>query len=250
MQAIYCIENLIDNKLYVGSTSNLLSRWWQHKHYLNKNKYGNIYLQRAWNKYGEKNFEFILIEKINDKNKLIEREQYWIDELEVVSKGYNISPVAGSQLGIKRSEETKLKQSLTAKGKFISEITKLKISITLKEKGIKPPSPLGTKQSEKTKLKRAKALTGLKRTDEQKLKMSEIQKGKISHKNTIDAVIASNKRRNGIKRNIKNRKWCFPDGVKCKCDKCRLKRNEYLKLYKRKMKEILPFVIIEGVKIQ
>jgi hypothetical protein len=38
-------------------------------------------LQNAWNKYGEDNFYFSVLELVPDKDKLIEREQYWIDKL-------------------------------------------------------------------------------------------------------------------------------------------------------------------------
>jgi len=102
---IYIIENLSNGKRYVGSAVNLNSRKSCHFTSLVKNKHANVKLQSAWNKYGECCFIFYVIEYVDDKTKLIEREQYWIDALNVVEDGYNISPSAGSLLGFKHSAE-------------------------------------------------------------------------------------------------------------------------------------------------
>ena len=54
--------------------------------------HGNIHLQHAWNKYGEDNFEFSIIEEC-DIELLDEREIFWIDKLKSYYKlnGYNIT---------------------------------------------------------------------------------------------------------------------------------------------------------------
>ena len=39
------------------------------------NKHGNKHLQRSYNKYGEENFVFEVLEFVEDKNNLLEREQ-------------------------------------------------------------------------------------------------------------------------------------------------------------------------------
>lgn len=92
---IYQIRNLINNKVYVGSSSNLRTRMNAHFNELNKNKHHSIYLQNAFNKYGEQNFVFEVIEFVKNKDNLIESEQYWINKLDSVSSGYNIQPIAG-----------------------------------------------------------------------------------------------------------------------------------------------------------
>ena len=81
---IYQILNLENEKFYIGHSQDYDTRWYEHKRRLIKNRHENQHLQLAWNKYGEKAFEFIVIELVSTENLLI-REQYWIDNL----KSYN-----------------------------------------------------------------------------------------------------------------------------------------------------------------
>lgn len=50
---IYRIRNLLDNRSYIGQALNLRNRKSVNFCELRKNKYRNIHLQRAFNKYGE-----------------------------------------------------------------------------------------------------------------------------------------------------------------------------------------------------
>lgn len=61
---IYKIINKIDGKYYIGSSINLLKRFYKHKLELRKNTHHNKKLQNAWNKYGEHNFEFLIIKNV------------------------------------------------------------------------------------------------------------------------------------------------------------------------------------------
>lgn len=115
---IYQIRNLVNNKLYVGSTVNLNKRKKQHFNILKKNKHVNKYLQNAYNKYGENNFVFEVIEILNNKDFLIKHEQFWIDKLKTIKKMYNICFIAGNTLGVVRSEMTKNKISISNKNRF------------------------------------------------------------------------------------------------------------------------------------
>ena len=88
---IYKIINIITNKFYLGSAKNLTKRWQRHLNALTKDKHENIYLQRAFKKYGKENFRFEIIEYCEIKDLLI-REQYYLDYLTPwdTTKGYNI----------------------------------------------------------------------------------------------------------------------------------------------------------------
>lgn len=118
ISGVYKIVNKINGKIYVGSAINLKIRKRQHFNNLKGSKHYNKHLQSSYNKYGLDNFTFEIIEYVEDINKLIEIEQFWIDKLNVCNDnyGYNISPTAGSCLGVKASEETKKKMSIKNKG--------------------------------------------------------------------------------------------------------------------------------------
>ena len=77
---IYCIENLINEKKYIGLSKDIERRISDHKNYLRKNKHINDHLQFAWNTYGESNFNFRIIE-LCDENMLREREIYYINKI-------------------------------------------------------------------------------------------------------------------------------------------------------------------------
>lgn len=78
MIGIYIITSLRNQKVYIGQSKHIEQRWEEHKNALQKNVHQNKHLQRAWNKYGEKNFIFSILEECDEKL-LDEREQYWID---------------------------------------------------------------------------------------------------------------------------------------------------------------------------
>ena len=142
---IYQIINKKNYHMYIGSAVYFKKRWHEHKKSLNKGTHHSIPLQRAWNKYGEDSFEFFEIELV-DKKSLILREQFYLD---LWKPEYNVCKVAGSQLGLKRSNETKEKISIAQTGerhfkygKHLSEDHKQKISRSNKKqipwnKGIK-----------------------------------------------------------------------------------------------------------------
>lgn len=62
VSGIYCIENKINNKTYIGSSKNLYQRLLKHFALLRHNKHENAHLQSAWNKYGEESFEWFILE--------------------------------------------------------------------------------------------------------------------------------------------------------------------------------------------
>ena len=134
---IYKITNLIDKKIYIGSACYLKRRKRQHFSLLKNNIHYNKHLQNAWNKYGEKNFKFEIIEEC-DKEILLKREQCWLDFYKCYDQaiGYNLNPIAESNLGRHWDENTKKKISESLKGEnnpFFgiprSEEVKKKISI-------------------------------------------------------------------------------------------------------------------------
>ncbi len=131
---IYKIINLVNKKIYIGSAVDLEKRFYGHLNSLRKQKHVNKHLQFSFNKYGEECFKFEIIEYC-EREKLIEREQYYIDKYKACEKGYNICLFGRSRLGIKLSERHKKRISLSGAGKHhhpCSEEAKRKLSIARK----------------------------------------------------------------------------------------------------------------------
>lgn len=182
---IYRIKHIKSNKDYIGSAVNLRTRWNNHIGVLRNNKHHNSYLQNAFNKYGEDSFRFEIIEFVEDKTKLIEREQYWIDYYKVCDEkyGYNMSPIAGSTLGKPCKEETKRHISEAKTGRPNGNKGK-------KKPGFVPPKPFpkgiipwnkGQDMSEEYKEQCRKREEGFKlsgKSDQIKEKISKALKGK------------------------------------------------------------------------
>lgn len=128
---IYKILNKINGKFYIGSAVNIDKRWIFHRWALRNNSHTNSHLQKAWNKYWEQSFEFVLLEKC-DKKDLVEREQYWLDTSDCCNPnvGYNILKIARSAIGAKRTLEAKAKMSAWQTGTTLSEehINKIRVS--------------------------------------------------------------------------------------------------------------------------
>ena len=109
---IYQIINIVNGKRYVGSAVDIEKRFKDHLFLLNKNNHHSRYFQNAWNKYGNSAFVFVVLEETRkEKEVLLEKEQYWLDFYRSYDGkyGYNISPTAGTCLGIKKSEESNRK---------------------------------------------------------------------------------------------------------------------------------------------
>lgn len=115
MGIIYEIRNLVNDKPYVGrTTNNFKVRYlWNHKPKLEKGNHYNKHLQRAWNKYGEENFEFNIIVEINDSY-IVKAEQYWIDKLQAYKNGYNQEKYANE---LKKPNMTKENNPMWSGGK-------------------------------------------------------------------------------------------------------------------------------------
>lgn len=101
VSGIYKITNLVTNKYYIGSASCLNTRISKHKSLLIKNKHYNKHLQSSFNKYTIENFKIEILE-ICEKERLINREQYYID---LMHPHYNKCLIAGNTLGYKHTEE-------------------------------------------------------------------------------------------------------------------------------------------------
>lgn len=153
VSGVYQIKNLVNNKVYVGSSVNVRKRWNRHMKDLRENKHHSVHLQRAWTKYGAQRFSFEILEECS-KGELLKIEQDWMNTTKSYDfiYGYNECNIAGSPLGRKQSKETRKKISNKMKGRVVSEETKSKM------RGKNNPM-FGVKRfdlSERNKLRRGK----------------------------------------------------------------------------------------------
>jgi len=114
MQGIYIIRCLQEQRVYIGSSTNINRRWSEHKRRLNSMTHHCTELQLAWDAYGDESFTFQILEQTQH---LIRQEQYWLDKYTLIC--YNTSLVASNPMA---NPETVKKQqeSLKVSGKHYS----------------------------------------------------------------------------------------------------------------------------------
>jgi len=203
ISGIYSIQCKVNQKLYIGSAINIGYRWGQHLRSLKRKDHPNRKLQNAWYKYGAEAFVFAVVEIVDNVNDLLAREQYWIDKEEVVTKGYNLAPKAGSLLNFKHTDETKGKMSEAHIGLPRSDEHKRNLSIANTGKKMSEEArqkmreaKLGKKRgpmSDETKAKIVAKAIGRKASEEAKEKMSKAKLGKLPSEETKQKMSASHK---------------------------------------------------------
>ena len=94
---IYKITNEKTGKFYIGSAKDIEWRWFEHKRDLRLKSHCNPKLQHSWDFYGGDKFTFTILEEVEpEKDKLLIREQYYLDTFKPYMReiGYNICPTA------------------------------------------------------------------------------------------------------------------------------------------------------------
>lgn len=135
---IYCIKNLVNNKVYIGLTKRgLLCRKKQHLEELRRNKHSNTYLQLSFNKYGEDTFEFSLIKELEETEDIEEWERYFIQHYSSHIRAYGYNLTTGGSKCFKYSTETtekKVKSSKKIKvGQYSLEGNLIKVFDSIKD---------------------------------------------------------------------------------------------------------------------
>ena len=109
---IYGIINQARGHIYIGSSKHIAMRWASHRTLLRNGKHYSSRIQRAWNKYGGEQFQFVIL-AFCPEDDLITVEQQYIDALKPV---YNMMKTVGQRpssdsknKGRRHSEEAKRK---------------------------------------------------------------------------------------------------------------------------------------------
>lgn len=135
---VYCIENKIDSKKYIGLSIDIERRWKEHRvNGRNPNKY-NKPLYSAINKYGEENFNFYILEECSIEE-LECREIKYIEKFNTTDRkfGYNLESGGYSNIVVNELTKKKLRNSqpnripvvqLDRYGNFIAEFKSLQLA--------------------------------------------------------------------------------------------------------------------------
>lgn len=214
MGCVYLAKNKINGRCYIGKTINTLN-YRKRKHIEAAKNNNGYYFHRAIRKYGENNFEWMILLFSEDNKILCEIEQGEIKKYNSkMPNGYNLTDGGEGTTGFKCSDETLAKLSLNShnRGKKLSDEVKNKISqskkghpnighrkhffhseetkerISASLKGKSHPGNKGFHPTEETKRKISAALKGRKGnigyrpTKETCQKISEALKGKTRTK--------------------------------------------------------------------
>lgn len=90
MPYIYKIINDINDKIYIGKTTETIEkRWKEHCNDYKKEQCKKRPLYNAMKKYGIEHFSIIKVEKVENISDLENRERYWIEFYSSFKYGYN-----------------------------------------------------------------------------------------------------------------------------------------------------------------
>jgi group I intron endonuclease len=116
---IYKIVSKNTNRIYIGSSSNIVKRWNTHINNLLNNKHHSIKLQRHFNKYGIDDLLFSIIEECSIES-LLNKEQYYLDNnycyFNICKNARNCSGRIPWNKGMKMSKEFSTKMSIIGIG--------------------------------------------------------------------------------------------------------------------------------------
>ena len=199
---VYEIRNTTNEHSYIGSSINIAGRLVNHKKALKKHQHSNVYLQNAYNKYGEESFVFSPLLYCDSNNTLF-FEQMCFDGL---CPQYNFGKTAvAPMLGITLTKEQKRKLSIAMignkngvglKGHEQSEEHKRKLSES--QKGKPRYEWIGRHHTKKTKQLMsiaAKNRSYRPLSEEHKLNISKSNKGKVCSEETKQKMSESAKQR-------------------------------------------------------
>jgi group I intron endonuclease len=132
---IYKVTNKINNKIYIGQTVNKLI-YRKKGHVKSTEKGSTTYFHCAIRRYGIEMFSWKIIDKVNSKEELNNKEQYWIKKYKSNIKEFGYNLTSGGKQNGKYNDEVKQKISIKLTGKKASEEAKLNISKGLKGRKI------------------------------------------------------------------------------------------------------------------
>lgn len=183
---------------YIGSTKTSFNkRWSEHIRDLNKGKHHCAYFQRAWTKYGQLDFEFLILD-ILEKEDCIRYEQIYFDTIDH-NLLYNALYIAGAPPKNCKKRMPDKDPVLAKKNRSFAQFERSRkmreglipgISDETRQK--MSQSRIGRKHTEESKKRMTEAQTGRVQSDETKKKLSELAKSNQDRVDKLRTVQKSN----------------------------------------------------------
>jgi group I intron endonuclease len=165
---IYCIENLVNGKRYIGQSFDVERRIKEHKQRMKGRRHKNEYLQRTFDKFGDRCFKFCVI-AVCEKEKLDELEIFYISKFDTMNEEFGYNMDSG---GNKRKEWSELSKE---KIRNLHRLGKYNFLFGNKYN-------FGKKLTEEIKRKISKSKLGKKKPDGFSEKMSVIAKNRTDNR--------------------------------------------------------------------
>lgn len=206
MYEVYCITNTINNKKYIGITTQGIKERFR-KHCNEAHNGSSRYLCKAIRKYGEEVFSVERVCYCEDMDQLLEKEIFYISNFNTFGSGYNLTKGGEGSLGRKQTKITKCKISEKRKGFKYSQEQKEHFKI----KGKEVSYWKGKKMTKEAREKMSESKKGKKLSEETKQKRKYIyekNKGEnhplynVGHSDCTKEKISKSKKGQGTKKYI------------------------------------------------
>lgn len=133
VSGIYRYVNLVNGKSYVGKSVDLHHRHLEHMRYLRAGTEPCVKLNRAWQKYGEDNFQYEILCYCNRED-LNDMEREYISKFDSFRNGYNCTEGGDGMQGFHHTEESKKRIGDAFRGREISDAQRKLLSDVQKGK--------------------------------------------------------------------------------------------------------------------
>jgi len=128
---VYQVTNVVNGKIYIGQTTDSLSKRWRRHVSLSKTG-GQAALQRAIRKHGPDKFEIELVATCFTPETLDQAERDWIQLSQSYLSSYGYNNTLGGASWFHHTEETKQKLSQSAKQRLQSPELRHQLSLRAK----------------------------------------------------------------------------------------------------------------------